>query len=149
MIKEILKKLDKVDNQLPYKTYVSDGNKDRIDASFYFDEKNGKGYLEVIFGSACIGPPGFAHGGAIASVFDESMGGTAWLNGHKVMTIKLEISYLKPIPLNKKILGELSLEKIHNKNVEISGRLISEDEETTFAKSNGIFRIVNFNKFIN
>lgn len=148
-IKDTVKKLQKIENQLPYNTFVSDGNNDRINVSFYFDKNSKTGYLEVIFGDLCIGPPGFAHGGAIASVFDEGMGAAAWLNAHKVMTAKLEVSYLKPIPLNTKILGEFSIENFHSKTVEISGRLVSEDEETIYAKSNGIFVVVDSKKFKN
>lgn len=149
MIKEILKKLDKVDNQLPYNTYVSDGNKERINATFYFDKRNGKGYLEVIFGSLCIGPPGCAHGGAIASVIDEAMGGTVWLNGYTVMTAKLEITYLNPVPLTTLILGEFFLVKVQNKIIEIVGKLISEDEKIEYAKSRGVFVVVDYNKLKN
>jgi hypothetical protein len=64
-IKDIIKKLQKIENQLPYNTFVSDGNNNRINTSFYFDKDSKSGYLEVIFGDLCIGPPGFAHGGAI------------------------------------------------------------------------------------
>lgn len=149
MIKEILKKLDKVDNQLQYKTFVSDGIKDRINANFYFDKKNGKGYLEVIFGNLCVGPPGFVHGGAIASVFDESMGATAWLNAYKVITAKLEVYYLKIIPLNTKIFGEFTIENFYGKTVGITGRLVSNDEKITYAKSKGIFVVVDWRKFEN
>ncbi|MBU2493229.1 MAG: PaaI family thioesterase [Bacteroidetes bacterium] len=148
-IKDIVKKLQKIENQLPYNTFVSDGNNNRINTSFYFDKDSKSGYLEVIFGDLCIGPPGFAHGGAIASVFDEAMGVTAWLNAHKVMTAKLEINYLKPVPLNTKILGEFSIENIKGRTVKIGGRLVSEDEGTLFAAANGIFVVVNAKKFEN
>lgn len=148
-IKNIIKKLQKIENQLPYNTFVSDGNSNRINTSFYFDKDSKNGYLEVIFGDLCIGPPGFAHGGAIASVFDEAMGATAWLNAHKVMTAKLEVNYLKPVPLNKKILGEFSIGNFQGRNVKIGGRLVSEDEGTLFASANGIFVVVDLKKFEN
>lgn len=148
-LSKLLKELEKIENQLPYQTFVNDGVKDRIDASFYFDKTNGKGYLEVIFGPLCVGPPGFAHGGAIASVLDESMGATAWLNGNKVMTMKLEVGYLRPVVLNTKILGEFYIEKVYGKNVELIGKLISENEKITYAESKGIFRIVDNKKFEN
>jgi len=149
IIKDFIKKLQKIENQLPYNTFVSDGNNNRINTSFYFDNDSKRGYLEVIFGDLCIGPPGFAHGGAIASAFDEAMGATAWLNAHKVMTAKLEINYLKPVPLNTKILGEFSIVNFQGRKVKIGGKLVSEDEETLFAAANGIFVVVDLKKFEN
>jgi acyl-coenzyme A thioesterase PaaI-like protein len=146
-IRNIVKKLERIENQLPYNTFVSDNNKNRINSSFYFDKNSKTSYVEVIFGDLCIGPPGFAHGGAIASVFDEGMGATAWLNAHKVMTAKLEVSYLKPVPLNTKIFGEFSIESFHCKTVEIIGKLVSNDEKITYAISKGIFVVVDLKKF--
>lgn len=148
-IKDIIKRSQKIKNQLPYNTFVSDGNNNRINTSFYFDKDSKSGYIEVIFGDLCIGPPGFAHGGAIASVFDEAMGATAWLNTHKVMTAKLEVNYLKPVPLNTKILGEFSIVNLQGRRVKIGGRLLSEDEETIFTTANGIFVVVDLMKFEN
>lgn len=146
-IKDIIKKSQNIENQLPYNTFVSDGNNNRINTNYYFDKNSKRGYLEVIFGDLCIGPPGFAHGGAIASVFDEAMGATAWLNGHKVMTAKLQINFLQPIPLNTKMLGKFSVESFKGKTVKILGRLVSEDEKILFAESNGIFVVVDWMKF--
>jgi acyl-CoA thioesterase FadM len=77
------------------------------------------------------------------------MGATAWLNAHKVMTAKLEINYLKPVPLNTKIFGEFSVENIKGRTVKIGGRLVSEDEGTLFAAASGIFVVVNAKKFEN
>jgi len=146
-IKEIIKDLEKVENQLPYKTFVNDGNKQRIDGCFYFNKTTEKGYLGVVFGDLCQGPPEFVHGGAIASLMDESMGALAWMNDYKVMTAKLEVRYLRPIPLNIKLYGELSIEHIHGKTVIIKGRLISGDEKITFAKSQGLFSMVDLTIF--
>lgn len=46
------------------------------------------------------GPPGFAHGGALAAVLDEAMGMAVWGHGHRVVAVQLEVEYHRPVPLN-------------------------------------------------
>ncbi len=46
------------------------------------------------------GPPNFAHGGASAALLDEAMGAAAWVSGFKVVSVNLNINFLKPVPLN-------------------------------------------------
>ena len=141
---KLLKKVDKTNKPV---TFVSDGNKDRINVSYYFSDESEVHYIEVLFGKYCNGPPGFVHGGAISSVLDEAMGAIAWMNGYKVMTAKLEVKFLNPIPLNEKIYGKISLKSFRDKIVNMTGELVSTNEEITFAKSIGIFIIVDFTKF--
>ena len=141
---KLLKKVDKTN--IP-STFVSDGNSDRINVSYYFSDKSEFHYIEVFFGKLCNGPPGFVHGGAISSVLDEAMGAVAWMNSYKVMTAKLEVKFLNPIPLTENIYGKISIESVRDKTVIMKGELVSNNEEITFAKSKGIFRIVDFTKF--
>ncbi len=46
------------------------------------------------------GPPNFAHGGASAAILDEVMGMAAWFAGYKIVSVNLNINYLRPVPLN-------------------------------------------------
>jgi acyl-coenzyme A thioesterase PaaI-like protein len=45
------------------------------------------------------GPPGHAHGGALAAILDEIMGTAAWQAGHMVMAANLNIDFRYPVPL--------------------------------------------------
>lgn len=51
------------------------------------------------FGPGAEGPPSHAHGGAIAAVLDEAMGGACWMHGHAVLAARLTVTYLRPVPL--------------------------------------------------
>ena len=47
------------------------------------------------------GPPGFAHGGVIATLLDEAMSKSNRAQGVVAMTRQMEIDYRKPVPLKK------------------------------------------------
>ncbi len=53
-----------------------------------------------------VGPPGHAHGGIIATILDEAMGKVNKLRGITALTAKMEIKYLKPVPLGKPLIAE-------------------------------------------
>jgi acyl-coenzyme A thioesterase PaaI-like protein len=53
----------------------------------------------VWFGQGSDGPPGHAHGGAIAYVLDEAMGSVGWMNLYPVVAARLEFQYVRMTPL--------------------------------------------------
>jgi len=52
------------------------------------------------------GPPAHAHGGIIATILDEAMGKVSKLRNIIAVTGKMEVIYLKPVPLNKPLVTE-------------------------------------------
>jgi uncharacterized protein (TIGR00369 family) len=44
------------------------------------------------------GPPGYLHGGIIATLLDETMSKAARTHGFVAMTRKMEVEYLRPVP---------------------------------------------------
>jgi len=61
--------------------------------------EDGSIYTEVALSFSEQGPPGHAHGGALAAILDEIMGTAAWYNGHMVLAANLNVDYLRPVPL--------------------------------------------------
>ncbi len=49
------------------------------------------------------GPPGHAHGGALAALLDEAMGAAAWRARSKLVCVNLSIDYRRPVPLGQRI----------------------------------------------
>lgn len=49
------------------------------------------------------GPPGYAHGGVIATLLDEAMSKANRLHDVTAMTRQMEIEYLRPVPLRQTI----------------------------------------------
>ncbi|UCC52642.1 MAG: PaaI family thioesterase [Anaerolineaceae bacterium] len=54
---------------------------------------------EVTLAMTEQGPPGHAHGGALAAILDEIMGTAAWQAGYMVMAANLNIDFRQPVPL--------------------------------------------------
>lgn len=52
------------------------------------------------------GGPGLVHGGAIAAFFDDLIGFVAMAHQKPAVTAKLEVNYLRPIPLGMTVRGE-------------------------------------------
>jgi uncharacterized protein (TIGR00369 family) len=45
------------------------------------------------------GAPGLAHGGLLAAAFDDALGYVLWIIGEPAVTGRLEIDYLRPVPV--------------------------------------------------
>jgi acyl-coenzyme A thioesterase PaaI-like protein len=52
------------------------------------------------------GPPGHAHGGIVATILDEAMSKANRLRSQVALTRRLEVDYLKPVPLGQKLIVE-------------------------------------------
>lgn len=145
-IKQQIEKLEPIDKSRLIKSFVSSGEKERIDITYYFNKESGHFFASVIFGKLAQGPPGYAHGGAIASVLDESMGTAAWINGFKVMTATLKVNYYSSVKLDEQLFVETWVDHIEGKKVWMKGKLISENETKLYSESTGLFIILNNEK---
>ncbi len=86
------------------------------------------------------GPPGHAHGGALAAVLDEAMGAVVWLSGHSAVAAHLELDYRQPVPLGELIsLRAWSGEK-GNRSVKARAELYRADGSVAIEAS-GVFVI--------
>lgn len=61
---------------------------------------------ELEFHPRFEGGPGLVHGGAIAAFFDDLVGFVAMAHQKPAVTAKLEVNYLRPIPLGMTVRGE-------------------------------------------
>ncbi|XP_074044968.1 acyl-coenzyme A thioesterase THEM5 isoform X2 [Macrotis lagotis] len=116
-------------------------------------EKEGQGYEYVIFfhpskkKSICLfqpgpyleGPPGFIHGGALIALMDETFSKTAYLSGHGLFTLSLNIKFKNLIPLGSVAMLKVEVEKIEDQKIFLSCIAQSLDEQVFFAKASGIF----------
>ena len=94
------------------------------------------------FGSGAEGPPGHAHGGAVAAVLDEAMGSTAWLAGYPVVAAHIEVDFRRMLPLGTDAHLEAWIEGVDGRKVSVRGRLAGEDE-VPFAESAGLFVVLD------
>lgn len=93
------------------------------------------------FGSGAEGPPGHAHGGAIAAVLDEAMGSSAWLAGYPVVAAHIEVDFRNMLPLDTDAHLEAWVERVEGRKVFVRGRVATEDGKP-FADSRGLFIVL-------
>lgn len=74
------------------------------------------------------GAPGLAHGGVIAAAMDEGMGFLLWLLATPAVTAKLEIDYVKPVPVGSRLDLEGRLDRVEGRRIHASmlGRIDGE-----------------------
>ena len=91
---------------------------------------------KVWFGPGTEGPPGVAHGGAVASALDEAVGGVAWMLGHRVVVARLTVDFRTMVPLGVDATIEASITGIDGRKVSCRARL--SDDHTVLAEAEGI-----------
>ena len=120
-------------------------DKERVRIEQYYSEKQKSIIWEFIPGSGVMGPPGFCHGGFLASIMDESMGSCAFWNGHIVMAIHLQIKYRSSSPLNRVYFALSRLTRIETKRIYTESKIVDIDNNI-FASSSGVYIKVPWEK---
>lgn len=113
--------------------------------SYY--KKEGKNHLvgKVWFGPGAEGPPKHAHGGSIAGVMDEIMGSAAWLAGYPVLAAKIEVQFVKLLPLKKVVWYEAEVTRVIHNKVYTSAKIFL-PPDTLYATSKGLFILLKLEK---
>jgi acyl-coenzyme A thioesterase PaaI-like protein len=94
-----------------------------IGLRWYADE-TGEIFSEYTLGLEQQGPPGHAHGGASAAILDEAMGMAAWYRGFKIVSVNLNISFLKPVPLGVKLKVRGRIKEKKGKRIFAEGEIV-------------------------
>lgn len=65
----------------------------------FFEDEHGQIVCPFRLAARFAGPPGYAHGGIIATLLDEAMSKSNRAKNIVAMTRHLEVDYLRPVPL--------------------------------------------------
>jgi len=93
-------------------------------------------------GRRYTGPPGYCHGGIIATILDDAMSKLNKLRGVIAATKEMKVEYRKPVPLHTAL-------HVEGKEIGKRGRQlirlaeISDEKGTVLARSRGVFVIIN------
>lgn len=113
-------------------------NAEGMRMKFYLDERRGRFVSRFRLAKRYQGPPGHAHGGIVATVLDEAMGKVNKLRQVVALTSRIEVQYLKPVPLGKPLVVESHEVSVrgrrHTNAAEIRNR-----KGEILARSKGIF----------
>ena len=76
--------------------------------NFFIDDEKQRTFCTFKLAKRYQGPPGHAHGGIIATILDEAMGKVNKLRSVVALTKKMELEYLRPVPLGTplKVVGK-------------------------------------------
>lgn len=93
---------------------------------------------EIDFAARFEGGPGLVHGGATAAFFDDLIGFVMIAHQLPGVTAKLDVNYLKPIPLGITLRGEAWMSRIEGRKM--WAEAIGEDDTgTRYVEATGLF----------
>jgi uncharacterized protein (TIGR00369 family) len=106
----------------------------------------GRSYrCEFELGAQFCGPPGHAHGGIIATVLDEAMGKANKLKGKVALTRRMEVDYLRPVPLDQPLVAEGRISRMRGRALYNRAELRSAGG-VVLARSRGTFLAIDAEK---
>jgi acyl-coenzyme A thioesterase PaaI-like protein len=100
---------------------------------------------EVVFGDAYAGHPGFVHGGYVSAVIDHVLGVVSSSSGAATMTGTLTTRYLRPTPLNTRLICRGELERVDGRKVFCKATL--EANDTLIVEAHGVYIRVNPDRY--
>ncbi|MCP4677591.1 MAG: PaaI family thioesterase [Deltaproteobacteria bacterium] len=136
-----------VQHVLGCKSFVSgDPTGDRLRVRYYRRDEDGSLLGRVWFGPEAEGPPGFVHGGALAAVLDEALGGVAWMSGHPVVSVRLSTKNLRPLPLDSIVTVEARVERVQGSKVYTAGSIF-DDAGNKYSEGESLYIELNRNRY--
>ncbi|XP_029139456.1 acyl-coenzyme A thioesterase THEM4-like [Protobothrops mucrosquamatus] len=88
--------------------------------------------------SAGLSAP-YAHGGAIATILDTTLGASAFHVSQWVMTANLNLNYKSPVALGSVVRVDSRVDKVEGKKIFVSGEMRSVDKQTLYAQATALF----------
>ncbi len=120
-----------------------DSSGHRLSVRYFRREADDALMAKVLFGPGTQGPPDHAHGGSMAALLDESMGGAAWMAGHPVVAANLNITFRQMLPLGTRCVVEAKIVEVDRRKVFTHGYLRSADGVTTYCDGEALFIVLD------
>ena len=98
-------------------------------------------YAAAWFGRETQGPPGHVHGGAMAAVLDEAMGGASWMNGYRTVAAKISVSFIAMLKLESETTVESRVERVDGRKVYLRATL-TDASGAAIAEADGLFIVL-------
>jgi acyl-coenzyme A thioesterase PaaI-like protein len=118
----------------PYTSYQP-----KFHTIYFWNRKDSKLYGLIYFGKKSEGPKGCAHGGAIATIFDEMFGKAVRCSGVMAVTGNLNVNFRKFIPLQEIKKVEAKLDRIEGRKIFVSGQITDPSDSILHAEATGLF----------
>ncbi len=122
------------------RSYISgDTSVNRLRVAYYYHESNDLVYARAWFGWAAEGPPGYAHGGSILAVFDETMGMAVFSAGYLAVAASVTGQFRKKVPLGTDAIVEAKVLRTERRKVYTQGSMYCPNTGLVFAEAEGLY----------
>ena len=115
-----------------------------------FTQEGNRFVCRFRLGKRYTGPPGYCHGGIIATILDDAMGKVNKLRHVVALTKEMTVEYIKPVPLNKPLRVEGSEISVDGRRHINRAEILNQNDEV-LARSRGTFIAIDpermFRKF--
>src|SRR3954447_14689279 len=101
---------------------------------------------EVTFGAVHEGPPGFAHGGAVAAALDDALGMLLMRLRRPAVTRRLEVDYERPCFVERRYDVVARCERVDGRKLWLLAELREDGEVVAAAR--GLFIVVDAEHFL-
>ena len=118
------------------------GNPDSMRLRFTENEAQGTVTSRLRLHKRYAGPPGYCHGGIIATILDEAMAKLNKLHGVIAVTGHLAVDYLRPVPLGQTVSIEARENRVSGRRRFREAEILDRSGEV-LARGQGIFINVN------
>jgi acyl-coenzyme A thioesterase PaaI-like protein len=101
------------------------------------------------------GPPGYAHGGSLIALLDETMGAAAWSLGYRCVAANLQFNLRQSVPLGMEVTVTAEVAHVEGRKVFTVGQILL-PEGAVAVEAQGLFIIphdhavhhIDFNPFV-
>jgi uncharacterized protein (TIGR00369 family) len=121
-------------------------NPDSMRLKFAYDETKQRFVSIFRLGKRYTGPPGYCHGGIIATILDEAMAKLNKPNQVIAVTSQITVDYLKPVPLHQPLRVESQETGVKGRR-RIRAATILDASDRVLARGSGIFITIDPQKF--
>jgi len=107
-----------------------------------FVQEGNRFVCRLRLGKRYTGPPGYCHGGIIATILDDAMSKLCKLSNVVAVTSEMTVEYIKPVPLNQ-------LLRVESRELSKRGRRLThiaeilDASDNLLARSRGIFIVID------
>ena len=120
---------------------VANPSGESVRIAYFRGPEAGVLYAAAWFGRETQGPPGHVHGGAMAAVLDEAMGGASWMNGYRTVAAKISVSFIAMLKLESETTVESRVERVDGRKVYLRATL-TDASGAAIAEADGLFIVL-------
>lgn len=118
----------------------------RLDVRYFRDSADGCFRAKAVLGPAAQGPPGHAHGGSMAALLDEAMGGAAWMAGHMAVAAELTARFQEMLPLGTRCIVDAHIVSVDGRKVRVAA-VLRDEAGTIYTEGEALFITLDPEKF--